>query len=123
MNSKLTKVLRILLGVLLLVHGLNKFLDYLPHLEMPEAAENLMNALINTGYLIKIVGVTEVLAGLLLLLNKWVPFALILFAPIGFNIVLFHIFLAPDGILISSVIFLIECLLIYNNLDRYKTLF
>jgi putative oxidoreductase len=40
----------------------------------------------------------QVIAGILLLSNRFVPLALALLAPIIVNIVLFHTFMAPQGL-------------------------
>ncbi len=123
MNSKLTMVLRILLGLILLIFGANKFLDFMPHMEMPEAAGNLMGAMMASGYMLKLVGASEVVVGLLLLIKKWVPFALIVLAPISVNMILFHLFLAPAGIGPAAIVTIINGILIYNNWSKLKILF
>ncbi|PKP13997.1 MAG: DoxX protein [Bacteroidetes bacterium HGW-Bacteroidetes-3] len=123
MNSKLTMVLRIILGLLLVVFGLNKFLGFMPAMELPAPAGNLMGAMMESGYLFKLIGATEIVVGLLLLVKKWVPFALVVLAPISVNIVFFHLFLAPAGIAPAAVVALLNIVLIYANWDRYKSLF
>lgn len=123
MNSKLTMVLRILLGLILVVFGANKFFGFIPNMEMPAPAGNLMSAMMESGYMFKLVGVTEIVVGLLLLIKKWVPFALIVLAPISVNMVFFHIFLAPAGIAPAAIVAIINILLIYDNWSKLKILF
>ena len=123
MNAKLSMILRILLGLILVVFGANKFLDFMPHMEMPEAAGNFMGAMMATGYMLKLVGATEVVIGLLLLAKKAVPFALIVLAPVALNMVFFHLFLAPAGIVPTAVVTLLTIVLIYDNWNSYKSLF
>ena len=123
MNSKLTMVLRILLGLILLIFGANKFLDFMPHMEMPEPAGNLMGAMMASGYMLKLVGASEVIVGLLLLVKKWVPFALIVLAPISVNMIFFHLFLAPAGIGPAAIVTIINGILIYDNWSKLKILF
>ena len=91
MNSQFTKMMRILLGAILVVFGLNKFLNFIPAPELPENAADFINSLASTGYVLQVVGVIEILIGLLLLLNKWVAFALVVLVPISVNILLFHL--------------------------------
>lgn len=98
MNPKIVMVLRILLGVLMLVFGLNKFLGFIPLPELPEAARNFMGALGNTGYLMQLVALIEIVGGILLLVNKYVPLALVLLFPVMLNAFLFHAFLDLPGI-------------------------
>ncbi|MFK5957539.1 MAG: DoxX family membrane protein [Lutibacter sp.] len=123
MNSKLTMALRLLLGLILVVFGANKFLDFMPHMEMPEAAGNLMGAMMASGYMLKLVGATEVFVGLLLLIKKWVPLALVVLAPISVNMIFFHLFLAPAGIGPAAIVTLINIILIYSNWSKLKILF
>ncbi len=123
MNTKLSMILRILLGLVLVVFGANKFLDFMPHMEMPQPAGDFMGAMMATGYMLKLVGATEVIVGLLLILNKWTPFALVVLAPISVNMVLFHLFLAPTGIGPAAIVTVINILLIYDNWNKYKSLF
>ena len=123
MNSKLTMVLRILLGLLLIVFGANKFLGFMPAMEMPAPAGNFMGALMESGYFFKFLGATEIIVGLLLLVKKWVPFALVVLAPISVNIIFFHLFLAPAQIMPAVVVALLNIILIYANWDKYKPLF
>ncbi|NQW36583.1 MAG: DoxX family membrane protein [Flavobacteriales bacterium] len=123
MNTKLTMVLRILLGLILVIFGANKFLDFMPHMEMPIKAAVLMGAMAKSGYMLKLVGATEVIVGLLLILKKWAPLALVVLAPISVNMVLFHLFLAPAGIGPAAIVTLINIILIYDSWGSYKKLF
>ncbi|WP_437586132.1 hypothetical protein [Sorangium sp. So ce1000] len=60
-----------------------------------EAAASFAGALAATGYMFPLIKGTEVVAGALLLSNRYVPLALALLAPIVVNIVAFHTFLTP----------------------------
>jgi len=123
MNSKATMVLRIILGLILIVFGANKFIGFMPSPELPEAAGNFMGALASTGYMFPLIGAVEVIVGILLILNKWVPFAVVLLAPVAVNMVLFHLKLAPGGIVPSALVAIINGFLIYVNWDKFKALF
>ena len=87
---------RLLLGLIFFVFGLNGFLAFLPSPPMPEAAGAFAGALAATGYFFPLLKATEVLAGLALLGNRFVPLALTVLAPITLHIALFHTFLAPS---------------------------
>ncbi len=62
---------------------------------MPEAATAFMTGIMATGYFFPLLKTTEALCGLLLLINRAAPAALVILAPITLNIILFHIFLTP----------------------------
>lgn len=123
MNSMFTKIVRILLGVILLVFGANKFFGFIPLPELPEQANNFMTSLGATGYVLKIVGVLEIVIGALLLMKKWVAFALTLLAPISINILLFHLFLDVTGIGGALIVAVLNGILIYKYWTHYKSLF
>ncbi len=122
MNS-IAMIARYLLGLAMLVFGANKFLNFMPAPELPEAAGAFMGALANSGYIFPTLGVIYILAGLLLVLNKATSFALIILVPVSFNIVAFHLKFAPEGILFAAVVAVLNLFLIYTNWDRFKTLF
>lgn len=123
MNSKLTMVLRILLGLILLVFGANKFLQFMPAPPMEGPPADFMGALIATGYMFPMIAITEIVAGVLLLTNKWTGLALVLTAIISVNIVLFHLALAPAGIAAAALVAVLNVFLIYANWKKFKTLF
>ncbi len=123
MNSLFTKIIRLLLGIVLVVFGSNKFLHFIP-LPLPTgAAGDFMSSLNATGYIFPIVGILEVCIGLMLLFKKWVAFALILLAPISINIVLFHLFLDIPGVGAALLVGALNGILIYKNWQLYKPLF
>lgn len=123
MNSKVTMALRIVLGLILIIFGANKFIGFMPTPDLPEAAGNFMGALANTGYMFPLIGLVEIIVGLLLVFNKWVAFALVLLAPVAVNMVLFHLKLAPGGIGPAALVTILNVILIYANWDKYKPLF
>ena len=76
--------------------------------------------MINTGYLFPLVKGTEVLVGALLLLNRFVPLALALIAPVIVNIVAVHVLLAPSGAVISIVILALELYLAWAYRSAFR---
>ncbi|HEY9221027.1 MAG TPA: DoxX family membrane protein [Lutibacter sp.] len=123
MNSKLTMALRLLLGLILLVFGANKFLQFMPSPQMEGPPADFMGALFATGYMFPMIAITEIVAGVLLLTNKWTGLALILAAIISVNIVLFHLALDPAGVAAAAVVAVLNVVLIYANWKKFKTLF
>jgi len=98
-------VVRILMGLPLVVFGLNAFLNFIPppSTPLPEGAAAFAGALVNTGYMMQLIGLTHLTVGLLLLINRFVPLALALFAPFMVNSVAFHIFLEHSGLPMALV--------------------
>lgn len=123
MNSTFTKILRILLAVILIIIGLNKFLNFIPAPEIPENASEFITSLKATGYILPVLGVLEIFIGLLLLANRWVAFALMALVPISINVLLYHLFLDIPSIGFAIIVVVINIVLIYKNWSRYKPLF
>jgi len=123
MNSTFTTILRMLLGVSLLIFGMNKFIAFIPIFDMAPAAANFMESLNSTGYVLYVVASLELLIGVLLLFKKWVPFALVLLAPIVVNILLFHLFLDVSGMFVAVLMLVITGVLIYKYWKSYSSLF
>lgn len=118
-------VARVLLGLVFFVCGLDGFLHFLPQPTEPpsEAAMALAIALMKSGYMFPLIKGTEVAVGALLLGNRFVPLALILIAPVLVNIVAFHAFLAPSGLVLASVLVALELHLAWVNRGAYRPLF
>ena len=91
---------RVLLGLTFLVFGLNGFLQFIKQPPPTGVALQFLGALISS-HEIAVVMVLQVIGGVLLLANRFVPLALVLLAPIVVNIVLFHAFMAPSGLPIA----------------------
>jgi uncharacterized membrane protein YphA (DoxX/SURF4 family) len=121
--SRASTVARILMGALLLVTGLNGFLHFLPNPPMPPRAQALMTALVESGYFMQLVMVTQVVGGALLLTGVAVPLALVLLAPILVNIVFFHLMLAPEGIVPGLVLCACALVLARAYWPRFRGLF
>jgi uncharacterized membrane protein YphA (DoxX/SURF4 family) len=95
----LPTIARLLVGLAWFVFGLNGFLNFFPPPKkpMPEGAMAFAGALMKTGYMFPLIAGTQLVVGVLLLLNLFVPLALVLIMPILVNIVAFHIYLEPAG--------------------------
>lgn len=92
MNSKFTKIVRILLGIILIAFGVNKMYSFIPLPQPSDDAADFMDSLADTGYVLNVVAIFEIFIGILLLIKKWVPFAMLLLLPLSLNILLFHLF-------------------------------
>ena len=92
----LVTIVRILLGVIFVAFGLNAFLHFLPKPLPPGMAGEFVGAMFQSHYIL-FVGALEVISGALLLVNRYVPFALAILAPIIVNIIMFLLLLPPVG--------------------------
>lgn len=105
MKSKITLVVRVLLGLIFFGAGLAGLLNLAPPpADMPEKLMTFMNGLMATTYFFPLLKGTETICGLLLISGFFVPLALVVLAPIALNIFLVHAFMAPDGLITAVVI-------------------
>ena len=87
-------IARYLAEVIFLVFGPNGFLNFIP---MPPGgiAGQFMSALYASQYL-WVIFAFQVIAGVLLLVNRYVPLAVAVLAPVILNILTFHAFDGPE---------------------------
>jgi putative oxidoreductase len=106
-------IVRVVLGLMLVVFGLNKFLQFMPMPPMPEA-------LVTSGYIMTIVAIVEIVTGILLLVNKFQPLTLVVLFPILLNAFLFHLFLDLAGIGGAVVALAMNVFLMFANKEAYS---
>ncbi len=125
LTRHLPAVGRILLGLPMVVFGLNGFLNFIPPPSTPLAAgaAAFSTALFNTGYMLPLIGATQLLAGVLLVLNRFVPLALVLLAPFFVNSILFHLCLEHTGLPMAIVFCALELSLAWVYRRAYAPLF
>ncbi len=115
-------IARIVMGLTFFVFGLNGFLHFIPEPKkaMSEAAMTFMGGLMESGYMFPMITGTQVLVGVLLLLNRFVPLALALLAPVVVNIVAFHVFLESSGLVIALVVLILELYLAWAYRNAFR---
>lgn len=117
-------IMRILLGLLYLVFGLDYFLHFIPY--QPEhtgAAAALKEGLIGTGYIYPMMKTMQVLGGLSLMIDRYAPFSAVVLFPISLNVFLFHTILVPSGWLMGVFLLVPNIFLGYAYREYYKGLF
>src|ERR1700755_2789446 len=92
-----SKIARYLAGLIFLVMGLNGFLNFIPLPPPDGVAAQFMGALYVSHYL-WVIFAFQVMGGLLLLVNRYVPLAVAILAPIIVNILAFHVLMDPSGL-------------------------
>ena len=90
-------IARYLAGAIFLVMGLNGFLNFIPFPPAGGVAGQFMGALYVSHYL-WVIFAFQVIGGLLLLANRYVPLAAAVLAPVIVNILTFHVLMAPSGL-------------------------
>ena len=118
MSDKLTMAVRLLLGLMMLIFGINKFLNFLPMPEIPGDGGTLMGIYFTSGFM-SIIGILEIGFGLALLLNKYVPLALTFIVAILFNAFIFHALHDMAGIGGAAVGLAMSLYLVYAYKVRF----
>jgi len=115
-------IARYLVGVIFLVIGLNGFLNFLPFPPPGGVAAQFMGALYVSHYL-WVIFAFQVVAGVLLLVNRYVPLAVAVLAPVIVNILVFHATMAPSGLPLALVVALLWALIFVDVRPAFSGLF
>lgn len=115
-------IARILLGLAFTVFGLNGFFHFIPGGPPPGMPGEFLNAMIQSHYVL-VVAFLQVAGGVLLLIGRYVPLGLTLLGPIIVNILLFHIFLFPQGIVIAVLVTILWFLVFAYYRQNFAGLF
>ena len=89
-------IVRLLLGLVFFVFGLNAFLEFLKGSIPGGVAGQFLQALFQSHYVLAI-GAVQAVGGGLLLINRYVPLALTILGPVIVNILLYHLLLSHEG--------------------------
>ena len=90
--KKAQLIIRILLGLMVLIFGVNKFIQFMPTPPLPEAAGEFIEALTKSEYLMQAVAIVAIITGTLLLINRFQALALVILFPVLLNAFWFHLF-------------------------------
>jgi putative oxidoreductase len=111
-----------LAGVIFLVFGLNGFLNFM-HMPPPGGvAGQFLGALYVSHYLM-VIFAFQVIAAALLLVNRYVPLAVAMLAPVIVNILSFHALMAPGGLPLALFVAVLWALIFVNVRPAFTGLF
>ena len=118
-----TLITRLLLGLIFVVFGLNGFLNFINMGPMPSGlAGQFVGALAQSHYF-WVVAALQVAGGALLLVNRFVPLALVLLGPVIVNIILYHVFLNPSGSALAIVVVILWGIVFYSHRQYFSGIF
>jgi uncharacterized membrane protein YphA (DoxX/SURF4 family) len=115
-------IARLLLGLIFLAFGLNGFLHFIPLPPPTGVAGQFYGALFASPFWTVIFAV-QAISGFLLLLNRFVPLALVALAAMIVNILAFHIFMAPAGLPLALVVTALWTIVAIRNKQYLASLF
>jgi putative oxidoreductase len=116
-------IARYLLGLVFLVFGLNGFLHFIPAQPLPPGpAGQFAGALMASHYFL-VVSAVQVAGGVLLLVNRYVPLALVLLGPVVVNIFFFHLLMARSGLPLAIVVVILWGILFLRHRQSFSGIF
>lgn len=93
-----TAVARILLGLIFAFFGANLMFHFLPNPPLPPGPLKDFTTVMGVTHYIEVVGFFQLLSGLLLLVNRYVPLAIAFLAPMLVNILTTHLLVMHGGL-------------------------
>ena len=118
-----TLIARLLIGLVFVVFGLNGFLNFLSMGPMPTGlAGQFIGALFLSHYF-WVVAALQIVGGVLLLVNRFVPLALVLLGPVIVNILLYHLFLNLTGIALAIIVTILWFIVFYGHRQYFSGIF
>lgn len=123
MKNKVFNILSVIFSLLLMNGGLNKFLNYMPVPDgLPEELIKDNLAILELVWLMPLIGTAELLGGFLILFPKTRALGALVVFPVMVGVLLTHLTVAPDGLVIAAVIWVILLWIIYENKEKYLPL-
>jgi hypothetical protein len=114
-------IARYLLGVVFLTFGLNGFLHFIPMPPPTGVAAQFFGALFVSRLYI-VIFLLQIAPAILLLVNRYAPLALTILGPVIFNILCFHIFMAPAGLPLALFVAVLWILAVSNVRPALNTI-
>jgi len=115
-------IARYLLGIVFLVFGLNGFFHFIPQPPPTGLALQFFIA-VSTSHFMAAVFAVQLIGGVLLLANRYVPLALVMLSAVIFNIVVFHLTMAPSGLPVALVVAVLWVLTFAGVRNAFNGLF
>jgi len=112
-----------LFGLLFLNAGLDKLLHYMPKPELDPESLKAFEAFVALIWLMPLVGIIEILGGLLFIFPKTRALGAIVILPVMVGIVLHNVVFMPSGLVIAGPLLLINLWMIGDNWEKYKGMF
>lgn len=121
MKGKWITVSRVLLGLVFTAAGLNGYVVLFGWESLLPTSPAAMEFL-GSGYLLALVKTVELIGGLLLLANRYVPLGLAMLAPVAVNILAFHLFADPGMLANGVIVAVLGAHLLWAYRDSFKSL-
>ena len=115
------RIAEITLGLIFLGAGLNGYVVLFGFEAFAPTSPAAMEFL-GDGYFLALEKGVEIIAGVLLIIRRFVPLALVVLASIVVNILAFHIFVDSELLLLALIVTFLEGVLVWFYRDNFKGL-
>lgn len=120
MKNKILFVVSLLFGLMFINAGLNKFFNYMPvPKDLPANLVKAMTAFMEIGWLMPLVGVAEILGGILFIPGRYRAMGAIIIFPVMVGILLTNTVTEPSGMPLALVLLAINLWVIIENREKY----
>ncbi|MCM3633463.1 hypothetical protein [Paenibacillus camelliae] len=115
------RIVELVLGIIFLGAGLNGYVVLFGFEAFAPTSPAAMEFL-GEGYFLALEKGVEIIAGVLLIIRRFVPLTLIVLASIIVNILAFHLFVDSDLLALAILVTILEGILVWFYRDRFKGL-
>jgi putative oxidoreductase len=109
-----------IVGLIYLSASLAYFFNMMPAGELSGNAGLFVTGIGASGYIMPLIKSLQLICAIALLSNQYVQLAVVVLFPITLNILLFHAFMAPDGMLVPLILLLGNLFLAFAYRDKYQ---
>ena len=122
MKEKILMVLCALFGLGMIIFGANKFYPFMPMPELTEQQKIIFGAFGTIKWLMPLIGITEIVGGLLIAIPKTRALGAIVILPVIVGIIVHNLTFDPSQLAIPAIFAIINLWTIADNTDRYKAM-
>ncbi|PIF44057.1 DoxX-like protein [Chryseobacterium sp. 52] len=117
-------ILSFIFALIFINAGMNKFFHYSPMPKMSIEQEKIFAAFVEIGWLMPLVGIVEIIGGILFIFPKTKALGAIIIFPVMVGIVLHNVYRDPSqmGIITAVVMLLINIWAFIDDREKYKAL-
>lgn len=115
-------IIRVLMGLMFIFASVVVLFKLVEQPPIEGSAKIFMDGVNASVYLMPLIKITELFCGIAFVSGFFVPLATVVIAPVTVNILLYHIFVAPEGLPVGIALVLGNIFLAYANWDKFKQL-
>ena len=122
MKNKIYRTISIVLGLFLIVYAANHFLHFFStsYGKMPEFSQDYLDAV---APFLPALYILEIIIGIMLIINKWVPFISVVLVPLSLSFLIFNFTNGGWNILSAAFVSLANLLILLHHREKFKPLF